>query len=129
MLVLTLDAVDKVNDYVILIRSKRRSNLSKFGQCMHGGWTLSSHEDIYTLEFLNSISSLRLPNHNLTLKVSVPILLLYNIDQIARLCNVARLQKQLQVIMWEVEFSFLHWCWIDQILNYLSSFNKNNIHW
>ena len=51
----------------------------------------SSNEDIYTPEFLNNISASGLPNHKLTLKVGVPVMLLRNIDQSEGLCNGTRL--------------------------------------
>ena len=46
----------------------------------------------FTSEFLNEIKCLGIPNHQLTLKVDVPIMLLRNIDQTNDLCNVTRLQ-------------------------------------
>lgn len=48
-------------------------------------------EDLYTIEFLNSIKVSGLPNHEMKLKVGVPIMLLRNIDKSMRLCNSTRL--------------------------------------
>ncbi|KAI9124884.1 hypothetical protein K1719_004211 [Acacia pycnantha] len=46
--------------------------------------------------YLNAIKCSGIPHHKLVLKVGVPIMLLRNIDQAARLCNGTRLQiKQL----------------------------------
>ncbi|XP_072054924.1 uncharacterized protein [Arachis hypogaea] len=42
-------------------------------------------------EFLNDIKYLELPNHKLTLKSGVAIMLLRNIDQTSGLCNGTRL--------------------------------------
>ena len=48
-------------------------------------------EDMYTPEFLNTITSSGLPNHILTVKIGVPVMLLRNIDQTAGLCSGTRL--------------------------------------
>ncbi|KAF7831919.1 ATP-dependent DNA helicase PIF1-like [Senna tora] len=47
--------------------------------------------DVYTTEFLNTISSSGLPYHQLKLKVSAPIMLLRNIDKSMSLSNGTRL--------------------------------------
>lgn len=47
---------------------------------------------IYSQEFLNSIKLSGLRNHNLTLKVGAPVMLLRNIDPKGGLCNGTRLQ-------------------------------------
>ncbi|XP_072088107.1 uncharacterized protein [Arachis hypogaea] len=46
---------------------------------------------IHTPEFLNTIKCSGVPNHELTLKVGTPIMLLCNIDHTAGLCNGTRL--------------------------------------
>lgn len=48
-------------------------------------------DDVHTPEFLNTIVSYGLLNHNLRLKVGVPVMLLRNIDQSLGLCNGTRL--------------------------------------
>ncbi|KEH34930.1 PIF1-like helicase [Medicago truncatula] len=47
--------------------------------------------DIHTPEFLNTINSSGLPNHKITLKVGVTIMLLRNLDITVGLCNGTRL--------------------------------------
>ena len=47
--------------------------------------------DVDTPEFLNTIITLRFPNHKLRLKVGVPVMLLRNIDTQLGLCNGTRL--------------------------------------
>jgi len=42
----------------------------------------------FTTEFLNDIKCFRLPNHKLTLKLRVPIMLMRNIDQAADLTRL-----------------------------------------
>ncbi|KAL1330774.1 hypothetical protein AAHE18_12G134200 [Arachis hypogaea] len=46
---------------------------------------------VHIPEFLNSIRCSGVPNHELTLKVGIPIMLLRNIDHAAGLCNGTRL--------------------------------------
>ncbi|XP_060207250.1 uncharacterized protein LOC132635050 isoform X2 [Lycium barbarum] len=48
-------------------------------------------EHVHTPEFLNSIKCSGIPNHSITLKVGVPVMLLRNIDQSSGLCNGTRL--------------------------------------
>ncbi|MCH79313.1 ATP-dependent DNA helicase PIF1 [Trifolium medium] len=48
--------------------------------------------DWFTSEFLNDIKCSGIPNHRLTLKVGVHVMLLRNIDQASGLCNGTRLQ-------------------------------------
>lgn len=52
---------------------------------------LNMSDDVHTPEFLNTIVSFGLPNHNLRLKVRVYVMLLRNIDQSLGLCNGTRL--------------------------------------
>ncbi|KAI9112509.1 hypothetical protein K1719_016432 [Acacia pycnantha] len=51
-----------------------------------------SFDNLYTIEFLNTISCSGMPPHKLTLKVGAPIMLLRNIDQSFGLCNGTRLR-------------------------------------
>ncbi|XP_047270422.1 ATP-dependent DNA helicase PIF1-like [Capsicum annuum] len=48
-------------------------------------------EHVHTPKFLNSIKCSGIPNHSITLKVGVPVMLLRNIDQSSGLCNGTRL--------------------------------------
>jgi len=47
--------------------------------------------DVLTPEFLSSLRTSGLPNHQITLKIGTPIMLLRNIDQSEGLCNGTRL--------------------------------------
>ncbi|EOA29136.1 hypothetical protein CARUB_v10025405mg, partial [Capsella rubella] len=47
---------------------------------------------VFTSDFLNSVRLSSLPNHSLTLKIGVPVMLLRNIDPKGGLCNDTRLQ-------------------------------------
>jgi len=87
----TLEAVEKINDYVLSqIPGAETTYLSSDSVCK------TTHVDnlqhtLYTPEFLNSIKTSGLPNHKLTLKIGVPVMLLRNIDQSQGLCNGTRL--------------------------------------
>ncbi|CAN1823222.1 ATP-dependent DNA helicase PIF1 [Linum perenne] len=51
----------------------------------------SSAEDEFPLEFLNSLQIENFPDHQLKLKVGVPVILLRNLDQTIGLCNGTRM--------------------------------------
>ncbi|XP_020982469.1 uncharacterized protein LOC110273612 [Arachis duranensis] len=87
----TLKSVEKVNDFILTIflgieKEYLNSNIT---------FKADENEDVqqkwFTPEFLNDIKCSELPNHKLTLKLEVAVMLLRNIDQILGLCNGARL--------------------------------------
>ncbi|CAN1795976.1 ATP-dependent DNA helicase PIF1 [Linum perenne] len=51
----------------------------------------STAEDEFPLEFLNSLQIGNFPDHQLKLKVGVPVILLRNLDQTTGLCNGTRM--------------------------------------
>ncbi|KAJ1257095.1 hypothetical protein BS78_K223300 [Paspalum vaginatum] len=87
----TNEAADVVNSHVVaLIPGSEREYLScdKIAKMpgMHG-----CYEILYPAEFLNSINGNNFPQHRLTIKKGVPIMLLRNLDQAGGLCNGTRL--------------------------------------
>ncbi|XP_045831092.1 uncharacterized protein LOC123922418 [Trifolium pratense] len=88
----TLEIVKEVNDFVLsMIPGESKDFLSCDTPCksdedneVQGDW--------FTSEFLNDIQCSGIPNHRLTLKEGVPVMLLRNIDQARGLCNGTRLQ-------------------------------------
>ncbi|XP_012850134.1 PREDICTED: ATP-dependent DNA helicase PIF1-like [Erythranthe guttata] len=88
----TYDCVEFVNEYLCsLIPGKEKLYLSADSMCKD---EMSSEENaqIYTTEFLSTVSCSGLPSHRLKLKENVPVMLIRNIDQARGLCNGTRLQ-------------------------------------
>ncbi|XP_070011315.1 uncharacterized protein [Nicotiana sylvestris] len=87
----TLQMVESVNEYMVsLNNSQDKSYLSSDTICK-SDHAFTSLEHVHTPEFLNSIKCSGIPNHYITLKVGVPVMLLRNIDQSSGLCNGTRL--------------------------------------
>jgi ATP-dependent DNA helicase PIF1 len=87
----TLQVVEKFNDYVMsLLPNEERLYLSCDTLC-------KSDEDVgidrrwITTEFLNDIKCSGMPNHELRLKLGVPVMLLRNVDVSSGLCNGTRM--------------------------------------
>ncbi|XP_009805045.2 uncharacterized protein [Nicotiana sylvestris] len=87
----TLDMVESINEYTVsLNHSPEKTYLTSDTVCMSDN-SLSALEHVHTPKFLNSIKCSGIPNHSITLKVGVPVMLLRNIDQSSGLCNGTRL--------------------------------------
>ncbi|XP_057744772.1 uncharacterized protein LOC130962595 [Arachis stenosperma] len=87
----TISVVEEVNDYMLsLNNNEMKRYLSSDSPCFKEGDndTLAS---IHTPEFLASIKSPGLPNHELCFKEGCPVMLIRNIDHSAGLCNGTRL--------------------------------------
>ncbi|XP_016192214.1 uncharacterized protein LOC107633094 [Arachis ipaensis] len=88
----TLDIVEEVNNYLMaIIPGGEKLYLSSDSICLVEG-NIESQLDLYGPKLLNSINCSDLPLHKLILKVSVPMMLLRNIDQSSGLFNGTRLQ-------------------------------------
>ncbi|KAL8534939.1 hypothetical protein ACS0TY_010826 [Phlomoides rotata] len=70
---------NKMNDHNYLQESSDRSCMS------------DSNFDVHTLEFLNTLKCSGVPDHEITLKIGTPVMLLINIDHSNGLCNGTRL--------------------------------------
>ncbi|XP_057419198.1 uncharacterized protein LOC130713450 [Lotus japonicus] len=87
----TLESVEAVNNQLL---SKIPGAMKDYYSCDS---TCKSDEDTeieaewFTSEFLNNIKCSGIPNHKLSLKVGVPVMLLRNIDQAGGLCNGTRM--------------------------------------
>ncbi|XP_071728730.1 ATP-dependent DNA helicase PIF1-like [Rutidosis leptorrhynchoides] len=88
----THEVVDIINDRMMhCMEGEERSYLSSDSICASQRDT-DFNSELYNTDFLNSIEVGGLPKHNLRLKVSVPVMLLRNVDQAGGLCNGTRLQ-------------------------------------
>ncbi|KAH7533321.1 hypothetical protein FEM48_Zijuj04G0118400 [Ziziphus jujuba var. spinosa] len=91
ILALTLDIVESINDYVSsLNRTEENTYLSSDATCRSDS-NIDFIGDLHTSVFLNAIKCFEVPNHQLKLKVGVPVMLLRNVDHSSGLCNGTRL--------------------------------------
>ncbi|XP_025625137.1 uncharacterized protein [Arachis hypogaea] len=87
----TLELVDEINRYMMSLNpTEAQTYFSSDKAC-----PTENNNDIlasvHTPELLNTIRCSGVPNHDLTLKVGTPIMLLRNIDHSAGLCNGTRM--------------------------------------
>ncbi|KAL7091157.1 hypothetical protein ACP275_12G088400 [Erythranthe tilingii] len=83
----TNEIVEEVNNYMLALMPGETTTYLSFDSPCPANESIDTHHDIHTPEFLNSITSSGLPNHELKLKIGVPVMLLRNIDQSSGLCN------------------------------------------
>ncbi|XP_050278246.1 uncharacterized protein LOC126719772 [Quercus robur] len=87
----TNEVVEELNDYIISsINGVEHEYLSSDSICK-ASLNVPDQDILYPIEFLNSLRFPGLPNHKLTLKVGLPIMLLRNLNQNEGLCNGTRL--------------------------------------
>ncbi|KAK9705328.1 hypothetical protein RND81_07G048700 [Saponaria officinalis] len=87
----THEIVKMINDYILnSIPGEEKVYLSADSICRSDKVTMLDHS-LYSSEILNSIRCSGIPNHELRLKIGVPVMLLRNLDQSAGLCNGTRL--------------------------------------
>jgi ATP-dependent DNA helicase PIF1 len=87
----TLEIVEEINNYVLsLMPGDAKEYLSSDSITRCDSDAIVDHRWI-TTEFLNEIKCSGLPNHQLILKIGVPIMLLRNLDVSSGLCNGTRL--------------------------------------
>ncbi len=87
----TNEVVEEINEYVMsLLPGEVKEYMSADNICPDEQDPVR-REDVYSVEFLNTIRASGLPNHLIRLKVGCPVMLLRNIDPSAQLCNGTRL--------------------------------------
>ncbi|XP_015166583.1 ATP-dependent DNA helicase PIF1-like [Solanum tuberosum] len=86
-----LDMVESINQYMISLNHNPEKSYLSSDKICKSNHTYSALEHVHTPDFLNTIKCSGVPNHSITLKVGVPVMLLRNIDQAAGLCNGTRL--------------------------------------
>jgi hypothetical protein len=85
------ESVNEINEYIM---GQIQGDMVTYLSCDSVSKSVSySHEIelLYTTEFLNSLTHPGFPNHQLKLKVGLPVMLLSNINQSAGLCNGTRM--------------------------------------
>ncbi|KAK1559467.1 hypothetical protein Q3G72_014806 [Acer saccharum] len=87
----TNQTVDEINSYVLnVIPGEITTYLSSDSICKASG-KVFDQDLMFPVEFLNSLKFSGLPNHELHLKIGIPIILLRNINPSVGLCNGTRL--------------------------------------
>ena len=87
----TNEVVEELNDYIISsLNEEEHEYLSSDSVCKASS-NVADQDVLYPVEFLNTLRFPGLPNHKLTLKVGLPIMLLRNLNQNGGLCNGTRL--------------------------------------
>ncbi|XP_047258923.1 uncharacterized protein LOC124891161 [Capsicum annuum] len=83
----TLDMVESINEHMILLNQSEVTTFFNSDTICLSEETFTGLEQVHTPEFLITIKCSGIPNHAITLKVGVPVMLLRNIDQSSELCN------------------------------------------
>ncbi|KAK7328215.1 hypothetical protein VNO77_22317 [Canavalia gladiata] len=78
-------------EVLTLTKNMRKQNISQFCNASNMNEHSIRADDIHTSKILNTINCSGLPNHEIKLKIGVPIILLRNIDQTSGMCNGTRL--------------------------------------
>ena len=87
----TNEVVEELNDYVVSsLNGEVHEYLSSDSICKASS-NVPDQDLLYTVEFLNTLRFPGLPNHKLTLKIGLPVMLLRNLNQNEGLCNGTRL--------------------------------------
>ncbi|KAL6569855.1 hypothetical protein OROMI_014369 [Orobanche minor] len=87
----TNEIVDTINDYVMsLMPTKEMVYLSSDNVCKADG-VVDMDDEIFSVEYLNTIKCSGLPSHEIRLKEGCIIMLLRNIDPCSELCNGTRM--------------------------------------
>jgi hypothetical protein len=91
ILTTTNEIVDDINSYILTLvpgEVKEYYSADSISKCFE---TCNDANILYPIEYLNSLNANNFPQHNLTLKIGVPIMLLRNINQTIGLCNGTRM--------------------------------------
>ncbi|KAI9123500.1 hypothetical protein K1719_004800 [Acacia pycnantha] len=87
----TIEMVNCINDHMCSMLPGETYEFLSCDSICESSEDSDTFDNLYTTEFLNTISCSGMPPHKLTLKVGEPIMLLRNIDQSSGLCNGTRL--------------------------------------
>ncbi|KAL6581949.1 hypothetical protein OROMI_005963 [Orobanche minor] len=87
----TNDIVDNINDYVMSLMPGNCKEYLSADSISQDDSDIGRLNDVFSVEFLNTIKCSGLPNHRMVLKVGCMVMLLRNIDPSMELCNGTRL--------------------------------------
>ncbi|KAL6569662.1 hypothetical protein OROMI_014176 [Orobanche minor] len=87
----TNDIVDNINDYVMSLMPGNCKEYLSADSISQDDSDIGRLNDVFSVEFLNTIKCSGLPNHRIVLKVGCMVMLLRNIDPSMELCNGTRL--------------------------------------
>jgi hypothetical protein len=83
------ETVQEINDYIMTKLSGEEITCKSCDSVCET--STGGVNGLYPTEFLNTLKFLGIPNHELKLKVGLPVMLLRNINQAASLCNGTRM--------------------------------------
>ncbi|KAM3321079.1 ATP-dependent DNA helicase PIF1-like [Capsicum chacoense] len=83
--------VESINEHMVSLNQSEGTTFFSSDTICISEDTCTGLEQLHAPEFLNTIKCSGIPNHAITLKVGVPVMLLRNIDQSLGLCNGTRL--------------------------------------
>lgn len=87
----TTKMVQEVNDYIMSMLPGDAVEFKSSDSICLDKDDIVNREDVYSVEFLNTIKASGIPNHIIRLKIDTPVMLLKNIDQSEELCNGTKL--------------------------------------
>jgi hypothetical protein len=83
------DTVNEINEYIMSkLQGEEVTYLSSDSVC---NASTNGLDSMYPMEFLNTLKFPGIPDHELKLKIGLPIMLLRNINQATGLCNGTRM--------------------------------------
>ena len=87
----TNEIVQGVNDYIMDMLPGDAVEFKSSDSICPDEDDIVNREDVYSVEFLNTIKASGIPNNIIRLKIGTPVMLPRNIDQSEELCNGTRL--------------------------------------
>src|SRR6266498_2491801 len=87
----TNDVADTINAHIVSFLLENEKQYLSCDKIVKAPNTHESYDLLYPVEFLNSLNGNNFPQHELTLKKGVPVMLLQNLNQSEGLCNGIRL--------------------------------------
>lgn len=83
--------MDEIDSYLMdFIPEENKTYLSSYSLCK-ASENIGDEDILYPVQFLSTLRFPGLPNHELDLKIDIPVILLRNINQSVGLCNGTRL--------------------------------------